>query len=267
MLADDVRIALLEQGEGTPVVLLHAWGETHRSFDRLAALLPADLHVIAPDQRGVGESDKPAVGYRPEAAAADVEGLLDALDIPAAWIVGTSSGGYVAQQLAVDHPERLLGLVLIGAPLSLAGLDPFGEILEGFHDPVTAEDVKALNRSLAVPPSIPRDFMAVQEAAALTIPRHVWVAGYRGLVEATAPTAIGTIRVPTLVLSGAEDDLLDPADTRKLAASIQGSRHLVYDETGHLVLWERPDRVARDLVDFVTRRSEAERSRTAAEGG
>ena len=68
VLADGVRIALHEQGEGAPVVLLPAWGETHRSFDRLVALLPADLHVIAPDQRGVGESDKPAVGYRLTAA-------------------------------------------------------------------------------------------------------------------------------------------------------------------------------------------------------
>jgi rifampin ADP-ribosylating transferase len=180
-----------------------------------------------------------------------VVGLLDAFDIPAAWIVGTSSGGYVAQQLALDHPERLLGLVLIGAPRSLAGLDPFGEILEAFHHPVTADDIKALNHSLALRASIPRDFIAVQDAAALTIPCHVWLAGYRGLVEATAPTKTGTIRVPTLLLSGADDDLLDPAEASRLAASIPGSQHRDYDKTGHFVLWERPEWVARDLVNFV----------------
>ena len=251
MLADGVRIAVHEQGAGTPVLLLHAWGETHRSFDRLVELLPADLQVLAPDLRGAGESDKPAEGYRLEDAAADVAGVLDALDIQAAWMVGTSSGGYVAQQLAVDHPERLLGLVLVGAPRSLAGMDPFGDVLEAFHDPVTADDITAVNDGLALPASIPRDFIDIQDAAALTIPRHVWLAGYRGLVEASPPTETGTIQVPTLLLSGADDALLGPDDAGRLAGSIPRSRHRVYDDTGHFVLWERPERVARDLVGFV----------------
>ncbi len=106
VLADGVRIAQHEQGEGAPAVLSPPWGETHRSFDRLVALLPADLHVIAPDQRGVGESDKPAVGYRPEAAAADVVGLLDALVIRAA---GPPRSCFTSQRSAVqaETPTQL----------------------------------------------------------------------------------------------------------------------------------------------------------------
>jgi rifampin ADP-ribosylating transferase len=255
VLADGSGIAVHEQGAGTPVVLVHAWGETHRSFDRLAELLPNDLRVLAPDQRGVGQSDKTAVGYRLEDAAADLVGVLDALEVPAAWIVGTSSGGYVAQQLAVSHQERVLGLVLVGAPRSLAGSDRFGEILEAFGDPVTADDIAALTSSLGFPASIPRDFLDAQDAAALTIPRHVWLAGYRGLVEACAPTETGTIRVPTLLLSGADDHLLGPDDTIGLAGSIPSSRHHVYEQTGHFVLWERPDAVVRDLVNFIRDRT------------
>jgi pimeloyl-ACP methyl ester carboxylesterase len=252
-LPDGVRLVVWEQGAGTPVLLLHAWGETHRSFDRLVELLPANVRLLAVDQRGAGDSDRPATGYRLVDAAADVVGVLDALDIPAAWVVGTSSGGYVAQRLALDHPERVLGLVLVGAPRSLAGLDPFGEVLEAFHDPVTADDIQAINERLALPASIPRDFIEVQDAAALTIPRHVWLAGYRGLVEAAAPTETGRIRVPTLLLSGADDELVGPTEADRLAASIPGSRHRRYDETGHFVLWERPEWVARDIVDFLDR--------------
>ena len=252
MLADAVRLAVYERGAGTSVVLLHAWGETHRSFDRFLELLPAGLHVVVPDQRGAGDSDKPTTGYRLEDAAADVAGMLDALDIPAAWMVGSSSGGYVAQQLALALPSRVLGLVLVGAPRSLAGRDPFGEILAAFHDPVTPEDIEALNEGLELPPAIPRDFLDVQDAAALTIPRHVWIAGYRGLIEAVPPTQTGTIRVPTLLLSGADDELLGSAEAAELAASIPGSRHRVYPKTGHFVLWERPDWVVRDVVRFVT---------------
>jgi rifampin ADP-ribosylating transferase len=249
--ADGVRLAVHEQGSGVPVVLLHAWGETHRSFDRLRYLLPAHWHVVVPDQRGVGDSDKPATGYRLEEAASDVAQLLDALGLAAAWVVGTSSGGYVAQQLAATRPDRVRGLVLVGAPRSLAGLDPLGDVLETFHDPVVAADIAALDARLQVPPSIPHDFLEVQDAAALTIPRHVWLAGYRGLVEAEPPTESGTIRVPTLLISGADDALLGPADAVRLAASIPGCRHLVHPGTGHLVLWERPEWVARDVIGFV----------------
>ena len=251
VLPDGVRLAVREQGAGTPVVLLHAWGETHRSFDRVVELLPADLHVLVPDQRGVGESDKPSAGYRLEDCAADVIGVLDAMGLAAAWVVGSSSGGYVAQQVALAHPGRVLGLVLVGAPRSLAGLDPLRQVLRSFHDPVTADDIAALNEALGVPTSVPRGFLQAQDAAALTIPRHVWLAGYRGLVEAAAPSQVGSIRVPTLVISGAEDDLLAPTETAALAASIPGSRRRVYEETGHFVLWQRPERVARDTVAFL----------------
>jgi pimeloyl-ACP methyl ester carboxylesterase len=251
VVSDDVRLAVHERGAGAPVVLLHAWGETHRSFERLSELLPADWHVVMPDQRGVGDSDKPTTGYRLEDAATDVAGLLDALDIPAAWVVGNSSGAYVAQQLAVALPDRLLGLVLVGAPRSLARLDPFGEILETFHDPVVPEDIEALNERLELPPTIPRAFLDVQDAAALTIPRHVWLAGYRGLIEAAPPTETGTIGVPTLLLNGADDELLGSAEATKLAAAIPNSRYHVYAKTGHFVLWERPEWVARDVVHFV----------------
>jgi len=252
VLADDVRLAVYERGAGPPVVLLHAWGETHRSFDRFLELLPAGLHVLVPDQRGSGDSDKPSTGYRLEDAAADVAGMLDALDISAAWVVGSSSGAYVAQQLAVAFPTRLFGLVLVGPPRSLAGRDPFGEILAEFHDPVMPEDIQALNEGLDLPSAIPRDFLDVQDAAALTIPRHVWIAIYRGLIEAVPPTDTGTIRVPTLLLSGADDELLGSAEAAELAASIPGSRHRAYPKTGHFVLWERPDWVVRDVIRFIT---------------
>ena len=98
MLADGVRLVVRDQGAGAPVLLLHAWGETHRTFDRLVERFPDDLRVIAPDQRGVGRSDKPSQGYRLQDAASDVVGLLDALDLPVAWVVGSSSGGYVAHR-------------------------------------------------------------------------------------------------------------------------------------------------------------------------
>jgi len=109
-LATGVVLAVHEFGEGEPVLLLHAWGETHRTFDRLVPLLTRSLHLVVPDQRGVGESAKPADGYGLNDAVDDVIALLDALGLDACWLVGTSSGGYLAQQVAVDHPDLVAKL-------------------------------------------------------------------------------------------------------------------------------------------------------------
>jgi pimeloyl-ACP methyl ester carboxylesterase len=70
-LATGVELAVHEYGEGVPVLLLHAWGETRRVFDRLLPLLPDTMHLVVPDQRGVEQSSKPAEGYALAEGAAD----------------------------------------------------------------------------------------------------------------------------------------------------------------------------------------------------
>jgi rifampin ADP-ribosylating transferase len=105
---------------GTPVVLIHAWGESRGSFDRLVPLLPATIRALSFDQRGHSDADKPAHGYALRDFADDVVAFLDALAVPSAVLLGSSSGGYVAQQVAVDSPHRVAGLVLVGSPRSLA---------------------------------------------------------------------------------------------------------------------------------------------------
>lgn len=152
-----VDLAVHEHGEGVDVLFLHAWGDTHRTFDRLVPLLPSWMHLVVPDQRGVGDSAKPADGYTLSEAAEDVIALLDAVAIEACWLVGTSSGGYLAQQVAVDHPSRGRGLVLVGSPSSLHQSLPegFADFLSTFHDPVTREDLDALNGALPLHNPVP----------------------------------------------------------------------------------------------------------------
>jgi rifampin ADP-ribosylating transferase len=81
----------------------------------------------------------------------------------------------------------------------------------------------------------------------------VWRQTLVGLTEATPPTETGTIRCPTLIIWGERDELLPLADGDALAAAIPGSRLVAYPDTGHLVLWEEPARIAADLTAFVAR--------------
>src|SRR5947199_3555161 len=122
-LASGVRLAYSRHGDpsGVPVVLLHAGGESLGCFDRLLPFLSATMHVLAMDQRGHGDSDKRARGYALMDLADDVEAFMDAMDLKAAVLLGSSSGGYVAQQVALGIPHRVTGLVLVGSPRSLRG--------------------------------------------------------------------------------------------------------------------------------------------------
>jgi pimeloyl-ACP methyl ester carboxylesterase len=91
------------------VLLLHAWVESSACFDRLLQVVPPTLRVFAMDQRGHGDADKPADGYALVNFADDIEAFMDAVGLPSAVLLGSSSGGYVAQQVAVQVPYRVDG--------------------------------------------------------------------------------------------------------------------------------------------------------------
>jgi len=143
-LATGVSVPYVRAGPAaaTPVVLLHAWGESWRSFDRLLPLLPGTIRAVAMDLRGHGDADKPAAGYSLAQVAADVTALMDVAGVGSAVLLGSSSGGYVAQQVAVTCPHRVAGLVLVGSPRSLRGRPSFAGEVDRLTDPVEAAWVR-----------------------------------------------------------------------------------------------------------------------------
>ncbi len=247
-----VRYVAWGDSSGVPVLLLHAWGESLRCFDRLMPLLPGTIRALAIDQRGHGDSDKPADGYALADFADDVTAFLDAMGLSRAVLVGSSSGGYVAQQVAVSSPERVRGLVLVGAPRSLHGRPAFADEVDRLTDPLNRAWVK---ESLTWFPrfhDVPEWYIEARVDDGVRMPARVWRRSLAGLMEATPPTEGGTIRTPALIIWGGRDALLTRADTEALADAIPGSRLVVYPDSGHLVLWEEPARTAADLTAFVT---------------
>ena len=238
-------------GEGTPVLLLHAWGESRGAFDRLIDLLPDTLRVMAIDQRGHGDADAPATGYSLDDFADDAVAFMDAAGVPSAVLVGVSSGGYVAQQVAISNPHRVAGLVLVGSPRSLRGRPAFADEVDLLIDPV---DESWVRESLDWFPrfhDVPQPYIDDRVRDGARIPARVWRETFYGLCDAAPPTDRGTIACPTLIVWGARDELLRREQQEKLAAAIADSRLVTYENTGHLVMWEQPRRVARDLTAFV----------------
>jgi rifampin ADP-ribosylating transferase len=160
------------------------------------------------------------------------------------------SGGYVAQQVAVQVPHRVDGLVLVGAPRSLQGRPAFADEVGRLTDPV---DPSWVEESLTWFPryhDVPDWYIKDRIRDGLRVPAHMRMAGVAGLTTAVPPSESETITAPTLIVWGERDALL-PLDGYLLAAAIPRSRLIVYEGTGHLVVWEQPERVATDLADFV----------------
>lgn len=115
-------------GSGSPVVLLHGYGETGDMWAPLAADLMRDHRVIVPDLRGLGLSSKPADGFSKMTQAEDVAGVLDRLKVSRADIVAHDIGNMVAFAFAEKHPERVGKIVLIDAPVP--GIGPWEQIIQ-----------------------------------------------------------------------------------------------------------------------------------------
>jgi rifampin ADP-ribosylating transferase len=252
-LATGVSVPYVSAGPdaAAPVVLLHAWGESRRSFDRLLPLLPRTIHAVAMDLRGHGGADKPAAGYSLAEVAADVTAFMDAAGVASAVLLGSSSGGYVAQQVAISSPHRVTGLVLVGSPRSLQGRPPFADEIDQLTDPVDAAWVRTFLTWFPRFHQVPPWYIDGRVQDGARMPAHVWREALAGLVTARPPTDMATITAPTLIVWGARDELLTREHQQALAAAIPASRLIVYSGTGHLVLWEQPERVARDLTAFV----------------
>ncbi len=253
-LPNGVVIPYLEQGTGTPVIILHAIADSHRLFEPMLPHLPATIRAVVPSQRGHGDASRPEDGYRPQDFADDLVLFMDALGIERAVIAGGSSGGVVARRFAIDHPERTLALVMLGSPLALGEKAAVNEMWESTFsklvDPIDPEMVRdfaetTLGRS--VPPELVE--MIIEES--LKAPAHVWTATMAGLIEDRSHREFGAIAAPTLLLWGEEDTILSRADQETMLAAIPNARLVRFPGLGHVFYLEDPERVAGTFVAFV----------------
>jgi non-heme chloroperoxidase len=253
-LTTGVRLPYVAQGapDGVPMLLLHGYTDSWRSWEPVFPYLPAAIHAYAPTQRGHGDAERPPAGYGPHDFAADAAAFVDALGIGPVVIVGTSMGSIVAQRFAIDYPERTRGLVLVAAATTWrtpAALELW-EVVSTLEDPIDPNFVREFQESTLAQP-VPPEFVNSVVAESLKVPARVWRAALReGHLEANLAAELGAIQAPTLIVAGDRDAIHPRSEQASLAAAIPGAQLLVYPEAGHALHWEEPARFAADLVAF-----------------
>jgi pimeloyl-ACP methyl ester carboxylesterase len=274
-----VRLHALEDGpvDGPLVTLLHGFPEWSGAWHAQApALAAAGFHVIAPDQRGYAQSDKPrgTRAYTRDALADDVLGIADACGARTVNVVGHDWGGGVAWWTALRHPERVARLAILNAPHPSA----FDRVIRrnprqlarswymfAFQLPVLPERLlsrrgmrpafDALARS-----SRPGTFSAADEIRY----RDAWaqpgawtgmINWYRAALRHPAAPVSPHVRMPTLVLWGDEDAFLLPELAPLSVAFCDHGRLVRFPDATHWLQHEEPARVNEELVRFFSERS------------
>ena len=236
-------------GSGEPLLLIMGITATGAVWEKHVAYWGKDFTCITADNRGVGLSDKPEGVYTTEQMADDYAGLLDALQIKKARVVGCSMGSTIAQQLAIRHPEKIISLVLM-CPWARcdntakaifqhmmnckAGQQPeeftlFIQLLiwskPSWDDEVLFAEMEEIRKQAAVE-TLPQPLHGLQGQAAACISHNVL-------------NQLHQIKQPVLVIGGREDVFTPKWMAEEVAGTIPNAELHLYEGAGHAFHWEQ----------------------------
>jgi pimeloyl-ACP methyl ester carboxylesterase len=270
--------------DAPPVILLHGFPESHRTWQHQIADLSRDYRVIAPDQRGFGESDKPegVEAYETGTIVKDVLALADALDVKHFALAGHDWGGAVAWAAALAHPSRVARLAIVNAPHPLVfqksviddeAQRAASQYIRAFRSPLMETGIRAMgletffdksfgshaDLSKVAPEERQQYLDDWGQEGALTAMLN-WYRAAKIEVpavgeEASAPLwthlPFPHVRQPTLVVWGLKDTALLPVQLEGLHGLVDNLRLITSPTAGHFVTWEEPEIVTSAIRDFL----------------
>jgi pimeloyl-ACP methyl ester carboxylesterase len=248
-------IPYVEQGNpnGVPLIFLHAIADSWHVFELVLSYLPQAIHAFALTQRGHGDASHPPSGYKSSDYAGDLNEFMDMIHLEKAVIAGASSGGFIARYFAINYPERIIKLILLGSPATLQDkpgvIEMWKSNISKMTDPVDAAFVRKFAKT-TFPPIMFPDLLETLIKENLKVPAHAWKGTFEGLLKEDL-SSIARIQVPTLIIWGDKDDFIPLTDQKNLAGGITDSRLVVYPGKGHMFYLEIPERVAEDIVNFL----------------
>lgn len=254
----DIKMGHRIYGNGYPLVMIMGYGSTMKLWEPgLIRALSSYFKLIVFDNRGMGNTE---AGQRPftiEQFADDTAGLMDALGIQQAHVLGWSMGALIAEEVVLRHPSKVNKLVLYAAHCNAGLFPPSPEVIQKLTDlSGTPQEQGMRFISLLFPPdwlrshgvrikeifyrptgNIPPETMAKQSMA---------IGTWKGCCD-----RLGEINNLTLVITGADDALVPSQNARYLAGIIPNEQLVLYENGGHGLMFQFPDKFSEKLIDFL----------------
>jgi len=258
--SDGVRLAYDELGEGEPVLFVQGLGYDRNGFGPLPQLLADEFRAVLFDNRGVGDSDAPEGPYSVTQLATDAVAVLDAAGIETAHVLGVSLGGFIAQELALAHPDRVDKLVLVStAPGSVPPSHPMPErgveAFARFQELDREAGLRLMVENSLGDHGVRERPDLVEEIYRYRLHRAPSLAAWQAQAYAGATfdayDRIPAIAAPTLIIQGGGDTVVNPLNGELLAERIPNARLHLVPERGHLVLWQEAAMLAPIVRQFL----------------
>ncbi|TFH36271.1 MAG: alpha/beta fold hydrolase [Dehalococcoidia bacterium] len=247
-------------GSGVPVLLISGLGSNTELWRQQTPVLSTHHRVVRFDNRGSGRSDVPQGPYTVQEMASEAVQLLDALDITAAHIVGSSMGGMIAQEVAIQYPDKALSLTLLAA--QCGGTHAFGaapENAQALEDLATL-DMSPQERARAwVPYTLSQDFRTthpdlveeyVRESALYPPTTAGLRAQWTALMSYDSWERLPLVTAPALILQGDQDVLVPQENADVLGVRIPDSQVVIIPGAGHSLAFEAAEIVNELLLGF-----------------
>ena len=247
-----------EQGRGAPVLLIMGLGYTSAMWYRTRPLLAQHFRTIAFDNRGVGLSDIPPGPYSIATMASDAAAVLDAAGIARAHVFGVSMGGAIAQEFALQYPERtrslILGCTSPGGPSAVRAESNVIDVL--LARGITLEQAREAILPYIYDAATPRE--KIEQDVSLRQPWLPSPAGYMAQLMAVLAwesySRIAQIAAPTLVIHGKSDALVPLGNGELIAGRITGAKLVLLDHASHLFLTDQTEAANKEILDFLLSR-------------
>jgi pimeloyl-ACP methyl ester carboxylesterase len=249
----EIELSYERAGSGPPLLMIMGMSGT---FDHWGAGflddLRRDFDTIVYDHRGVGSSSRLDGPLTIAQLAENATGLLEALQVDSAHVLGISMGGMIAQELTLAHPERVRTLALGctycgGEGSALASEDVMRRLADGMMSGDRERAVRAAWEA-NVSPGFAADDIAYARFLEIgrrrAVPVEVIMEQMRAISAHDTSARLPGIELPTLVMHGTLDEMIPVQNGPLIAGLISGSRLEIYDGVGHLFFWERPERSA-----------------------
>jgi pimeloyl-ACP methyl ester carboxylesterase len=254
---DGRQVNVIEMGSGPPIVFIHGLSGSWQNWLEQLPVFARQHRVIAIDLPGFGESEMPAQKITISGYGRFVDALLDQLGVGSAVVVGNSMGGFIGVEVAIRFPERVERLVLVSAAgLSIEYLrnERALAVLNVLENRLAAYSGWLASRSdaFARRPGARRMIFGIVAHRPERLPGPLVAEQVRGsgkpgfvpaldaLTDYPIRDRLGDVGCPTLIVWGAEDKLVPARDADEFARLIPDSRKVVWPETGHVAMLERP---------------------------